>query len=151
MTTSDFTGTDYTGPPPTRPPRPRRAATGPQDAILEKLVEKVGGKASVKAVFGEPIERGGKTVIPVAKIRWGFGGGSGSGTGPAEGEAGVASGSGAGGGGGVTAEPIGYLEIGEEGASFRPIAPPYPSPLFLIAAGITSALIVRAFARLIRG
>jgi hypothetical protein len=147
--TTDYTATDYTGAAGSAAAEAARAATGPQDAMLEKLVEKVGGKANVKAVFGDPIERGGKTVIPVAKVRWGFGGGAGTGTSEAEG--GPQTGSGSGGGGGVTAEPIGYLEIGEEGASFRTIAPPYPSPLFLLAAGITSALIVRAFARLIRG
>ena len=149
MTTTDSSATAFTGATADAAADAARAATGPQDAILDKLVEKVGGKANVKAVFGEPIERGGKTVIPVAKIRWGFGGGAGTGTSEAEG--GPQTGSGSGAGGGVTAEPIGYLEIGEEGAAFKPIAPPYPSPLFLIAAGITSALIVRAFARLIRG
>jgi Sporulation protein YtfJ (Spore_YtfJ) len=149
MNTSDYEATAFTGAAADAAADAARAATGPQDAILEKIVEKVGGRASVKAVFGEPIERGGKTVVPVAKIRWGCGGGSGSGT--QETEGGPASGSGSGGGGGVTAEPIGYLEIGEEGAAFKPIAPLYPSPLFLIAAGITGALIVRAFARLIRG
>jgi uncharacterized spore protein YtfJ len=130
-----------------------KAATGaPGDAILEKLVEKVGGRASVKAVFGDPIERGGKTIVPVAKVRWGFGGGAGSGTAPAEGDAtGTASGSGSGAGGGVTAEPIGYLEIDEAGAAFKPIAAAYPSPFFLLAAGVTGALVIRAIARLIRG
>ena len=149
MTSTDFTGTDFTGDAAVAASDAAKAASGPQDAILEKLVEKVGGRASVKAVFGEPIVRGGKTVVPVAKVRWGFGGGSG--TGSSETQEGPQTGSGTGGGGGVTAEPIGYLEIGEEGASFRPIAPPYPSPLFLIAGGITAALVIRAFARLIRG
>ena len=149
MTSADSTGTEFTGAAAGAAADAAKAASGPQDAILEKLVDKVGGKASVKAVFGEPIVRGGKTVVPVAKIRWGFGGGGGTGT--SETQEGPQSGSGSGAGGGVSAEPIGYLEIDEAGATFRPIAPPYPSPLFLIAAGITSALIVRAFARLIRG
>ena len=149
MTSTDFTGTDFTGAAADAAADAEKAASRPQDAIFEKLVDKVGGKANVKAVFGEPIVRGGKTVVPVAKIRWGFGGGAGTGT--SETQEGPQTGSGSGGGGGVTAEPIGYLEIDEAGAAFRPIAPPYPSPLFLIAAGITSALILRAFARLIRG
>jgi hypothetical protein len=51
----------------------------------------------------------------------------------------------------VTAEPIGYLEIGDEGAAFKPIAGAYPSPVFLIAAGFSGALVIRAIARLIRG
>jgi uncharacterized spore protein YtfJ len=125
------------------------AAHGPQDQILEKLAERVGGKASVKAVFGDPIVRNGKSVVPVAKVRWGFGGGSG--TGPVDESAGAPTGSGTGAGGGVTAEPIGYLEIGEEGAVFKPIASAYPSPIFLLAAGLSGALVIRAIARLIRG
>jgi uncharacterized spore protein YtfJ len=129
----------------------RAATSAPQDAILEKLVEKVGGKASVQAVFGDPIVRNGTTVVPVAKVRWGFGGGAGTGTSPSDAAGGVSSGSGTGGGGGVTAEPIGYLEIDDEGASFKPIAAAYPSPIFLLAAGFAGALIIRAIARLVRG
>ena len=145
---SDFSG----GPAADAAAQAERAVSGPPDAILEKLVDKVGGKASVTAVFGEPITRNGKTVVPVAKIRWGVGGGSGSGSGPAEGVgAGMASGQGAGGGGGVTAEPIGYLEIDDEAAAFKPIASAYPSPIFLLAAGFAGALVIRAIARLVRG
>jgi hypothetical protein len=124
----------------------RAAEGGPTQALLERFAERLGGHASVKAIFGEPIERSGITVIPVARVRWGFGGGEGSGTDQAG-----SRGSGTGGGGGVAAEPIGYLEIGPDGAAFRPIISPYPSPAFLLAAGVTAALVVRALARLIRG
>jgi hypothetical protein len=126
-----------------------QAAASPQDALFEKLVDRVGGRASVQAVFGDPLVRGGKTVVPVAKVRWGFGGGTG--TGPADESSGAATGSGSGAGGGVTAEPIGYLEIDEAGAIFKPIAAAYPSPIFLIAAGLSGALVIRAIARLVRG
>src|SRR5215213_5611875 len=47
------------------------------DGFIERMAERVGGKASVRAVFGDPIERDGITIIPVAKVRWGFGGGAG--------------------------------------------------------------------------
>jgi uncharacterized spore protein YtfJ len=124
-----------------------RAATGPTsaDRLLERLAELIGGRAGVRAVFGEPIRNGDLTVIPVARIRWGFGGGGGRADGPATGTA-----SGSGGGGGVAADPAGYLELGPDGAVFRPIREPYPSPLFLVASGITTAIVVRAVARLIR-
>ena len=49
------------------------------DAFVERMAERVGAKASVRAVFGDPIERNGITVIPVARVRWGFGGGAGRG------------------------------------------------------------------------
>jgi uncharacterized spore protein YtfJ len=141
----------------------RKAAGGSSiDGFVERIAERVGAKANVRAVFGDPIERDGITVIPVARIRWGFGGGAGRGpiaVGPgvdAEGastEGGTdegRSGAGTGGGGGVTADPIGYLEIGPDGAQFKWIATPMPSPGFLLAAGATAALVLRGIARLLR-
>src|ERR1044071_1436590 len=104
-------------------------AAGPIDGFVERMAERVGAKASVGAVFGDPIERNGITIIPVAKVRWGFGGG---------------------GGGGVTADPVGYLEIGPTGATFRAITSAMPSPAFLLAAGATAALVLRALAKLVR-
>jgi uncharacterized spore protein YtfJ len=141
--------TDFTGQAASAAADAQRAASGPQDQFLEKLADKVGAKASIKAVFGDPIVRDGTTIVPVAKVRWGFGGGSG--TGPASQAADAPVGSGSGAGGGVTAEPIGYLEIGNEGAAFKPIAGAYPSPVFLLASGFAGALVIRAIARLIRG
>lgn len=119
---------------------------GPADRLLDRLAEQIGARASVKAVFGDPIKQGDLTVVGVARVRWGFGGGGGM----ADGQA-VGSGSGSGGGGGVTADPVGYLEIGPTGATFRPIASPYPSPVFLVAAGFAGAIVLRAIARLFRG
>jgi uncharacterized spore protein YtfJ len=141
--------TDFTGSAADAAAEAARAANGPADQFLEKLADKVGAKASIKAVFGDPIVRNGTTIVPVAKVRWGFGGGTG--TGPASEAADAPMGSGSGAGGGVTAEPIGYLEIGNEGAAFKPIAGAYPSPVFLLAAGFAGALVIRAIARLIRG
>jgi hypothetical protein len=126
----------------------RRAAEGGFTAsIVERLLERIGGHAGSQAVFGQPIERGEVTIIPVARVRWGFGGGGGSG--PQLETGGY--GSGSGGGGGVAADPIGYIEIHADGATFEPIPEPYPSPALLIAAGVTAAIVVRAFARLLRG
>ncbi len=68
-------------------------------ALLQSLKESIVSQASVKAIYGEPISAQGKTIIPVAKIMYGFGGGAGTG--------GVgdrsAQGEGGGGGGGVRA------------------------------------------------
>ena len=131
------------------------------DGFVERMAERVGGKASVRAIFGDPIERGGITVIPVARVRWGFGGGAGRGpiaVGPGTAESAVGtptfdegiSGAGTGGGGGVSADPVGYLEIGPDGATFKPIVSPMPGPGFLLAAGATAALVLRGLARLFR-
>lgn len=139
----------------------RKAGDGsPIDGFVERLAERIGANVNVKAVFGEPIERDGVTVIPVAKVRWGFGGGAGSGpvaVGPGlpgnaatDSNAGMQAGSGQGGGGAATADPIGWLEIGPDGAEFRPIVPAMPSPGFLLAAGATAALVLRGLAKLLR-
>jgi uncharacterized spore protein YtfJ len=119
------------------------------ERFVERIVERIGGRAGVQAVYGAPIERGETTVVPVARVRWVFGGGAGSAD--AAGDA-PGSGSGAGGGGGVTVDPIGYLEITPGGTVFQPISPvqPYPSPMFLLASGIAAAIVLRALARLIR-
>ena len=115
----------------------------PTDGLLERLAELVGAKAGVQAVFGEPTTRQDLTVIPVARVRWGFGGGGGRAEAPPSAPA-----SGSGGGGGVAADPVGYLEVGPEGAAFRPIREPYPSPVFLIASAVAAAIVLRAIARL---
>ena len=87
------------------------------DGVISGLAEKVGARANVHTVFGEPITHGGVTVIPVAKVRWAFGGGGGSG----EKQETHQSGSGSGGGGGAQSSPLGYIEITDSGAEYRPI------------------------------
>jgi uncharacterized spore protein YtfJ len=119
--------------------------SAPADQLLERIAELLGAKATVQVVFGEPIRQGDLTVVPVAKVRWGFGGGGGR---SEEGESQPAA-TGSGGGGGVAAEPVGYLEISGESAEFRPIRDPYPSPLFLLAAGISAAIVLRTLMRLL--
>ena len=124
----------------------RRAGGSAIDGFVERMAERVGGKASVRAVFGDPIERDGITVIPVARVRWGFGGGAGRGPVVEDG----LSGSGTGAGGGVTADPIGYIEIGPDGAEFKPIVSAIPSPGFMLASGLTAAIVLRGIARVFR-
>ena len=122
--------------------------------LLERIMEKMGGQAHVTSVFGEPIERNGVTVIPVARLRWFFGAGMGSGPAEASGDdAPAGTGEGSGGGGGGGAEPVGYVEIGPHGASFKPIedANQMPSPALVLAAGLSAALLIRAITKLLRG
>ena len=54
-----------------------RATAARSTGFVERIADRIGAHAEVKAVFGDPIERDGITVIPVAKVRWGFGGGAG--------------------------------------------------------------------------
>src|SRR5438874_12749602 len=75
--------------------------------LLQSLHENLAGRAQVKSVFGDPVTAGEKTIIPVAKIAYGFGAGAGTGgmgdTKP--------KGEGGGGGGGVRAIPVGVFEV----------------------------------------
>jgi uncharacterized spore protein YtfJ len=128
----------------------RAAVPEPMDKILDRLGERIGTQATVKAVFGEPTERGDVTVIPVARVRWGLGGGSGSG--PMRGRrANGDTGSGSGAGGGLMAAPMGYIEVRHGGATFVPLSSPYLNPALVLAAGLSLGVVVRALARLIRG
>ena len=87
---------------------------------LRTFVDRLRESASVESVYGEPIETAGKTVVPVARVAYGFGGGFGSSEGEeGEGAAGEgAGGEGAGVGGGVAASPVGALEITEAETRF---------------------------------
>ncbi len=121
---------------------------GATERLLERLIDRVGGRSGVQAVFGDPIERGELTVVPVARLRWFFAAGGGGGQlGGAELEA---TGTRSAGAGGAAAVPVGYLEIGPSGARYEPIDQ-LPSPWFLLAAGLTSALVLAGVRRLLRG
>ena len=103
----------------------REAEADAADDRLIKLVESLGGTASAKAVFGEPVEKDGVTVVPVARVRFGVGGGGGRGPGrKKKGDAGDAEQVGYGHGGGVQAAPAGYIELSGGRASYKRIGDP---------------------------
>ena len=85
--------------------------------LLARIGETLGSTATVKSVFGEPISVNGKTVVPVAKVAYGFGGGFGAGKNTSHTEQ---QGEGGGGGGGVRAFPAGALEITNSRTRFVP-------------------------------
>ncbi|WP_338729448.1 spore germination protein GerW family protein [Haladaptatus sp. DJG-WS-42] len=85
--------------------------------MIQPLVEQLRSAASVSSVYGEPVEHADKTVIPVARIAYGFGGGYGSSDGVGENAEGD-EGEGAGGGGGVAALPVGVVEITDTDTRF---------------------------------
>lgn len=85
--------------------------------MLEKIGESLGSTATVKTVFGEPIHAEGKTVVPVAKVAYGFGAGGGHGHAESNGHPGKDQ-EGGGGGGGVRAFPAGVLEITQGSTRF---------------------------------
>jgi uncharacterized spore protein YtfJ len=95
--------------------------------FLERINSGLGQSATVKNVFGEPIQAGDKTIIPVARIAYGFGGGMGkgkknkrlseAGLSPASEES---PGEGSGGGGGMYARAKGVYEVSPSGTRFIP-------------------------------
>lgn len=126
-----------------------RHAAGLTSNLIEQMADKLGGHASAQAVYGTPVEREGLTLIPVARVTWGFGAGGGIGTGPEGGS----TGEGGGGGGGVSATPLGFIEIRDGAAEFRPIRvqPPFWAiPPMIMASGIATSLVLRALRRLVR-
>ena len=112
--------------------------TGSADRFIGTMAEKLGAVARAATVFGEPVERDGITVIPVAKARWGFGGGAGQ---RKDEGAGGKQEDGAGGGGGVQVTPVGFIEIKNHEANFRPIRT--VSASWIIMGGIFSLFLLR--------
>jgi uncharacterized spore protein YtfJ len=77
---------------------------------VRQLLEEARDVLTVRRVFGEPIERDGVTVLPVARVRGGGGGGSGDGP----------EGKGVGGGAGFSATPAGVYVIAEGRVRWQP-------------------------------
>ena len=93
--------------------------------FLEKLGSQFSQSASVKNVFGEPVEAGDKTIIPVAQIAYGYGGGYGHGKDPMKQKESSSVGKnnigeGAGAGGGMFARAKGVYEITPAHTRFIP-------------------------------
>jgi len=90
------------------PPKPVKVKRSP----LERLVDRVTGAT---LCFGDPVQQGEQTVIPVARVR--LSGGFGYG--------GDADGDGGGGGGGhLDAQPLGFISVRPDGAYYTEIADP---------------------------
>ncbi len=76
--------------------------------LLKDISERISTSAGVKVIYGEPIAAEGKTIIPVARVSYGFGGGGGIQQGNTTStEADVPSSTGGGGGGGASVSPVG--------------------------------------------
>ncbi|WP_051712605.1 GerW family sporulation protein [Spirillospora albida] len=113
-------------------PVDRPAAADVPGEFIGALAEAAG--TGTGGVFGEPIVRGDVTIVPVARVAYGFGGGLGRSRKAGE------HGTGGGGGGGGAAVPIGYIEIRDGGSEFKPIRPPLRDALLPIALTLVAAL-----------
>lgn len=79
---------------------------------IRELVEQFRETATVKTVFGEPMDKDGITVIPAARVL-GLGGGG-------EGEGPEAQGKGTGGGFGLMARPVGAYVVKDGRVTWKP-------------------------------
>ncbi|NPE31630.1 sporulation protein [Methanococcoides sp. SA1] len=78
--------------------------------VMKEVTSELERLVSAKTVVGEPVIAGGKTILPITKVSFGFGSGGGEGS-----KDGVKSGFGGGGGGGAKIEPVAFLVISDEG------------------------------------
>lgn len=79
---------------------------------FKSFADRLHSTANVKTLYGEPIELEGKSIIPVARAAYAFGGGP---TSQRKDNGLIAT---AGGGGAVSASPIGVLEVTSAGTRF---------------------------------
>ena len=89
--------------------------------MLEEMLNRIGqvhDRASVKTVFGEPFQVNGRTIIPVAKVQYGFGFGVGRKEKEKQEEG---SGEGGGGGAGISVRPVAVLEISGQETKVKPV------------------------------
>jgi len=106
--------------------------------ILQALTERFAATATVKQVFGEPIEAQGKTIVPVARVWYHVG----AGWGGRKADSGEGGQGGGGGGGTVVATPVGVLEVRPEDVHFERFFDAKRAGI-LVGAGFVLRLVVR--------
>lgn len=96
---------------------------------LLPIFEKFSKVRDVSLVYGDPIEMQGRTIIPVAKVKYSVGAGAGGGYGSEHKDAAspgseqVGGGQGEGAGGAFQVKPVGIYDVTAEKAVYRPIVP----------------------------
>ncbi len=93
--------------------------------MLDKLIDRIGevqGKATVRTVFGDPVEVHGRTIIPVAKVSFGFGMGMGRDKRKDDEKYDDDHHRAAGEGGGAVMRPLAVIEISDGQTKVTPIA-----------------------------
>jgi hypothetical protein len=97
---------------------PLERPPGVGGAVVRRILAGLDG---ARICYGEPVVSGDRTVIPVARLKSAGGGGFGEGDGEGEGSG---RGLGGGGGGWIEATPLGFIDIGPDGARFHAIEDP---------------------------
>lgn len=93
---------------------------------MVRQITAIPDQLGASACFGAPVERGGHTVIPAARVTFGYGLGFGRGSGPqsqrsVDGHVGEGEGEGGGGGGGGGSAPVAVIHITDNGVEVEPI------------------------------
>lgn len=120
---------------------PERAEAEQYATILERLNRRVEHMTEAAVAFAPSRQYNDLTIIPVARVRSGFGGGFGTGKRAEQGE--VPEGVGSGGATSVT--PVGYIEVKEGATTFRPIIAPDAIMRIQIVGGLFALLLAALF------
>jgi uncharacterized spore protein YtfJ len=112
-------------------------------ALSESIIDRLRASVSMKDVYGEPMEIGGKTIVPIANIAFGYGAGGGEGRSKKQEEGEPNEGSGMGGGGWARAKPVAILEISEGRTRIIPVIEFTKVAMMAIAGAIVIAIITR--------
>ncbi|HZU69317.1 MAG TPA: hypothetical protein VFA09_18715 [Ktedonobacteraceae bacterium] len=117
---------------------PERSATGKN--ILKRLARRITGSVRARTIFGEPIEKEGITVIPLARARWATASAS-------EGRGRLIPPSAdlsAHGWETVKITPAGYVEVRDGRARFHPMYDPARVTQIIVASGVVAVLLLQA-------
>lgn len=87
--------------------------------IIQSIRDSVAVGGNVKTIFGEPISAQGRTIVPVARVAFGFGAGGGN---LARESATAKAHEGGGGGGGLVAMPVGVVEVSNNRTRWIPVS-----------------------------
>ena len=122
-------------------------AESPQDFTraedtVSKLSDRFAANADAKSVYGEPVNVGSRTIIPVAKVGYLVGATSGGRNGETVG--------GGSGGGGVGARPVGYIEITDAGSRYVELSA-VKKTIAIVFLGFVTGYLFRGFRRSGRG
>ena len=109
------------------------SAQASHDDVVDELLRRLGADVRAETVFGDPVEHEGVQVIPVARASWGMG----------TGRTGDKRGSSRGLGAGMRVSPVGYIELTENGARFRPIRSWWVEFTYVLGAGFLALLFLR--------
>ena len=126
--------------------QPEQAFSEQYSEVLEKLYDKMENTATAAVAFAPSQRHNDLVVIPVANVGWRFG--SGSGTRRQKEESQAQKGMGV--GGTLSVSPVGFIEVKEGTAKFRPIFTPNAILKMQIVGGLIALGMIRGLGSLPR-